>query len=189
MNMAATYANQLPSDPQSRLIRIFDLEPAQSAADDTIRGNLGVVSLDENPSYDALSYAWGNPSPPHHIVCGGEKMTVTANCYDALHQLRRSFVTSTIWVDSIRINQADEEEKAHQVSLMRHNFRKAGKVYNWLGKGNEQSDYAIDWLKRVTWNLTPFFAVILKPSPTLGQLFEILRLVLEGSILCKYLLV
>jgi hypothetical protein len=74
MAVTYTYADQLPSDSKSRLIRVFDLDPPQSTTDETIRGTLRVVSLDDDPSYDALSYAWGKPPPSGHVTCAPSQL-------------------------------------------------------------------------------------------------------------------
>jgi hypothetical protein len=153
--MVGLYATHLPSDLTSRWIRVLDLKPSRFGSEDTIRGSLRVVSLDDNPSYEALSYAWGNPSPSQQIICAEEKLSITTNCYDALRQLRSNLGTTTIWVDSICINQSDEKEKAHQVALMRDIYGKATRVYIWLGKGNQYSDYALDWLRGATLAVPP----------------------------------
>lgn len=185
--MAYAYARQLPCNPKSRLIRVFDLRSSQSEADE-IQGHLREVSLDDNPSYDALSYAWGDPSPPYHFLCDGKRLKVTANCYDALHQLRRRPKTSTIWVDSICINQSDEIEKAHQVSLMKHIFSKARKVYIRLEKGTPESDYAFDWLNEESSDWYPLYAVFCKPFPlslTPREFVKMSRVLLEGAMICK----
>jgi hypothetical protein len=106
-------------DEESRWIRVFDLQPYYGEEEEPIRGQLRVVCLDDNPSYSTLSYAWGNPLASRQIACGvDESLSVTTNCYDALQQLRLSFRTRTLWIDSICVNQANEEEKSHEVSLM-----------------------------------------------------------------------
>jgi hypothetical protein len=80
--MPSAYADyHLPLDPESRWIRVFDLQPAHLGnEDEPVRGQLRVVHLDDNPSYVALSYAWGNPLPSRQIECGTEgSLSVTIN--------------------------------------------------------------------------------------------------------------
>lgn len=46
------------------------------------------------------------------------------------------------WIDAICINQADTEEKNHQVALMRYIYEEASQVYAWLG-GAGQDDWKV----------------------------------------------
>jgi len=181
----------LPLDQGSRWIRVFDLKPSYVGREEPIRGNLRVVSLDSNPSYDALSYVWGDPNASHQIVCSGTKtVSVTTNCYEALQQLRHTFRTCTIWIDSICINQSDEKEKSCQVSMMQDIYGNARKVYVWLGKGNQHSDYAIDWLADATLDVTPLSLVRIAPFPAfLGSrdFFRVLKIALIQARMCESL--
>jgi hypothetical protein len=185
-SMASSYSNySVPSDPESRWIRVFDLHSSFGNEEEPIRGQLRVVCLDHNPSYSALSYTWGNPSPSRQIEGkAGQSLPVTNNCYDALQQLRHRYWTRTLWVDSICIDQANEEEKSHQVSLMRDIYSQAEKVYIWLGKGTKQSDYAMDWLANATSTLTPLVVARVAPFPEFlrpRDFSKILRMVLESA--------
>jgi hypothetical protein len=185
--MSSVYDDHhLPLDPESRWIRVFDLQPTLFGnQDEPIRGQLRVVCLDDSSSYVALSYAWGNSVASRQIACGAnEGLSVTTNCYDALQQLRHSFRTRTLWVDSICVNQSNEEEKSHEVSLMQDIYDRAEKVYIWLGKGNQNSDYAMDWLANATLDLSLEFAVRVAPFPEFlrpRDLSRLLRMILEQA--------
>ncbi len=184
--MSNAYADHpLPLDPESRWIRVFDLQPAFPGNEqEPIRGRLRIVCLDDNPSYSALSYARGKPGPSSQIVCNtDESLPVTPNCYDALQQLRHSFRSRTLWVDSICVNQANEEEKPPKVSLMRDIYNIAERVYIWLGKGTRQSDYAMDWLANATIGLSPLVFARVAPFPEFlrpRDLSKLLRMALES---------
>jgi hypothetical protein len=125
--------------------RVLDLHSAAFSSPDPIYGALREISLDGSQKYEALSYVWGtdNPSIPVHL--GNATLLVTRNCHSALRRLRDTKGTRTLWVDSICINQSDEEEKSHQVAIMRDIFANAHRVYIWLGERTEESDYALDW--------------------------------------------
>ena len=148
--------------PDLRSIRVLDLQPSLAGPEGPIRGSLRVVSLDKNPSYEALSYVWGKTGISHHIICDGTELPLTKNCYDALLRLRRRNRSTTIWVDSICINQSDFEERGKQVKLMRDIYWNAKKVYIWLGPGNKNSDDALDWL----------LSASLEKHPLLGRKFR-----------------
>jgi hypothetical protein len=185
--MSSAYsARHLPLDPESRWIRVFDLQPPSSGnEEDPIHGQLRAVCLDDNPSYSALSYAWGNPLPSRQVVFeAGQSLSVTENCYNALQQLRHSFRRRTLWVDSICIDQANEEEKSHEVSLMRDIYNQADKVYIWLGKGTTHSDYAFDWLANATLDRSPLVVAQVAPFPEFFRprdLSKLLRMALESA--------
>jgi Heterokaryon incompatibility protein (HET) len=146
--------------PGSRCIRLLDLHaPNKSTLQPTaipLTGNLRVARLDDFPSFAPLSYVWGSKAlPSHTITCSPEapyevKLEITKNCYNALCSIRNQFRAVTIWVDSICINQEDEEEKLGQISLMHDIYSQAKSTYIWLGDGNEQSDRTIENLKNLS---------------------------------------
>jgi Heterokaryon incompatibility protein (HET) len=182
--------SHLPLNLESRWIRVFDLQPSYFGnEEEPIRGHLRVVCLDDNPSYVALSYTWGDPLHSRQIICGtNETLPVTTNCYDALQQLRHSSRTQTLWVDSICVNQSNEEEKSHEVSLMRDIYSQAQMVYIWLRKGNQDSDYAMDWLANATLGLSPLTLARIAPFPAFlrpRDAAKISRMLLEQIKLCK----
>ncbi|KAH0536826.1 hypothetical protein FGG08_006324 [Glutinoglossum americanum] len=150
LRRALLYAKHPLPGLSSRSIRVFDLQPSRTGLEGEIHGDLRVVSLDKDPPYEALSYAWSEGWLSHHIVCDGLELPVTASCYNALLRLRRRNRLITLWVDSICINQSDDGEKSGQVKLMRRIYWKAEKVDIWLGPGNKDSDYAFDWLQSAT---------------------------------------
>lgn len=58
--------------------------------------------------------------------------------------LRHTHSARNIWVDAICINQADIEERNHQVHIMRRIYLKAASVIVWLGPESKPSRAAID---------------------------------------------
>jgi hypothetical protein len=86
--------------------------------------------------YDALSYTWGVSGDTKHLGDGKVVSFAHDNLFDALRMLRPSgFQTSGryLWVDSICIDQANDDEKGHQVWNMLTIYQKATKVVAWLG--------------------------------------------------------
>jgi hypothetical protein len=131
-----------------RCIRFLDLSTTDAGKDESLQDDLRFVSLDSNPFYEALSYAWGSDAdaPSRQIICSDMRISITKNCYDALSTLRRSFKVRAIWVDAICINQYDDEEKGHQIPLMHDIYGKTKRVFIWLGNGTGESDEAFDWV-------------------------------------------
>jgi hypothetical protein len=98
-----------------------------------IRCTLRTVSFRDKPSYDALSYAWGDSISTKSINVDGFEIQVTANLEQALRHLRNVEHDSILWVDAVCINQSDASEKSHQVAFMGNIYRECAQVQIWLG--------------------------------------------------------
>ena len=122
-------------DPHA--IRILTLAPGRDFGE--IRCSLSQVLLTSRPKYEALSYAWGDPSKPRRVVCDGKAIPVTENLFTALRNLRWPDEERAIWVDGLCINQTSNVEKNHQLPLMGRVYSEARMVLIWLGedKGND----------------------------------------------------
>lgn len=140
--------NSLPLSIPRKSIRVLDFhDDVPGSLEDALRGHMRVVDLLDKPDFTALSYVWGaHHSPPHEICCDGFNVPITPNCRAALCALRQRFGPITIWVDSICINQQDDQEKASQISLMGNIYSLAATAYIWLGEETQGSEAAIDYL-------------------------------------------
>ena len=85
---------------------------------DAIACNVSIVSLQDGPSYEALSYVWGDESVRAPILANGVLTTVTTNLESALRHLRLPDEARVMWVDALCIDQNDMSERNHQVSIM-----------------------------------------------------------------------
>lgn len=164
---------------RQRNIRLLDLDPSCAEDDELLQGTLRIASLDANPAYEALSYTWGSDkdNPSCKILCSGITIPITKNCYDALHNLTKTLKLQTIWIDAICINQKDNNEKSHQISLMRDIYGKAKRVLIWLGDKTDESDEAIDWVKYAARNKGPYSSVKMRSFPGMMSPPEILKIV------------
>lgn len=94
-----------------------------------------------NTSYEALSYARGDPEPSESIeVCESADveptkrfLTITPNLHQGLQRLRTR-ESRRLWVDAICINQDDLQEKGYQVARMGQTYQDADQVIVWLGE-------------------------------------------------------
>lgn len=141
-----------PLEDDSRSIRLLLLEPAE-ARDATIRCRLVIHRLNieahQADAYDALSYTWGGIDEEHEIIIDGYySLPITANLFQALIRLRSTSVPRALWVDAVCINQADENDKAQQISIMRNIYHKAQCVIVWLGVEADKSNLAMDYLNK-----------------------------------------
>jgi hypothetical protein len=119
----------LPED--GRYTRIVSLLPG--AWDEPISCELKVVSLDDEPEYQTLSYVWGDPNIKTPIKLYGYELEVTENLGFALCRLRRARNVRTIWIDALCINQTDDDEKSHQVAMMGDIYERSTEVLLWMG--------------------------------------------------------
>lgn len=115
-------------------IRLIVLQPGPSGS--SIVCNYKVITLDDPEcSYEALSYAWGDPDTRHRdvVLVDGREVRVTASLSAALRMLRREGDERHLWIDAICINQDDDEEKTEQVNMMRRIYRSCSQCDIWLG--------------------------------------------------------
>ncbi|KAG4436713.1 hypothetical protein IFR05_007796 [Cadophora sp. M221] len=156
--------------PSSRTVRLLELLPAPDL-NSPIRVRLKAVSLldSSRPTYEALSYCWGDPADPGMMWCqfeetaiekedpedmgtpipvlgwwedGREKdglIWINQNLLAALFRLRLEDRKRLIWADSVCINQTDDEEKSWQVRMMGDIYRNAERVLIWLGPALDES--------------------------------------------------
>ncbi|KAF7869936.1 hypothetical protein EAF04_004720 [Stromatinia cepivora] len=150
-------------------IRRLALQPAVSF-DDTLHGNLDVVSLESSPEYEALSYVWGSTTPAKTINLGDHLISITPNLDNALRNLRLPNIPRTLWVDALCINQDDLDERASQVALMRRVYSEATTVLIWLGPesdGSEEAMRSIERFDKGYWKTyefqTQFMEILFRP--------------------------
>ena len=124
-------------------VRLLTLRPAPSK-DNVIEISLAEARLGAQPYYSALSYTWatedGDATSCCMIVCNGQRLMVTKSCNAALRRLREQAEPVTLWIDSICINQSDNNERSSQVALMRDVYKNAARVPIWLGDASALTD-------------------------------------------------
>ena len=112
-------------------IRILTLLPG--TWEDDIDCRLHEAFLADNPAYEALSYAWGDPNDKKEIRLDGHIVKVTSNLELALRYLRLPFEELSLWVDALCIDQNNNNEKSHQVGLMDEVYKQCSTVKIFLG--------------------------------------------------------
>ncbi|KAH8753475.1 heterokaryon incompatibility protein-domain-containing protein [Hyaloscypha finlandica] len=147
LTLNAPYQYQ-PIEPKGE-IRILIVSPPASSDPTTIHGELFTAKLSDKPPYEALSYCWGADVFPETLHLPGGVLAITDNLAAALRQLRHPEQRRHLWVDAVCINQRDNQEKNHQVSLMSQVYRNATTVLVWLGKGNEYTREAVKIMKEL----------------------------------------
>ncbi|KAH8758774.1 heterokaryon incompatibility protein-domain-containing protein [Hyaloscypha sp. PMI_1271] len=147
LTLNAPYQYQ-PIEPKGE-IRILIVSPPASSDPTTIHGELFTAKLSDKPPYEALSYCWGADVFPETLHLPGGVLAITDNLAAALRQLRHPEQRRHLWVDAVCINQRDNQEKNHQVSLMSQVYWNATTVLVWLGKGNENTREAMKTMKEL----------------------------------------
>ena len=127
--MSSPYDTRL--DSNTRAIRIFTLLPGRWSS--SIHCLLLSVTLDDNATYETVSYAWGDPDDRETILIENVEIEIPRSLEAALRHLRQPTKAIQLWADAICINQQDHEEKAHQISMMGDIFRRCKSTYIWLG--------------------------------------------------------
>jgi hypothetical protein len=105
------------------------------------------VSLDDDPTYHALSYCWGPATEFRNINLGGEEVVVREIVYSFLEAMMRKYESTLVWLDMLCINQRDIDERNSQVKMMGEIFQKAIDVHAWLGNSNLASDAAMNLIE------------------------------------------
>jgi len=116
--------------PDENTIRLLSLEPAVNGP---LACRMSFVRLGDKPTYQALSYVWGDPTKRRWIQCDGRWLLIPTSLAVALRRLRNKETARVLWADAICINQQDIPERNKQVALMAKIYRIAEKVIAWLG--------------------------------------------------------
>lgn len=152
-NYGYKYGPLHPTKDQIRVLRICPGEPS-----DDVRCIMDHITLDQPAAYQALSYAWHDPTlfpdegrqPSETIQIDDKFLKVGKNIASFLRTMRMKKPDSGWWwIDSICINQSDVRERNSQVHRTRRIYQTASQIMVWLGPLVHDSNRAIDFLKFV----------------------------------------
>jgi hypothetical protein len=164
-----------PLDPARSQIRLLEIISADSD-DGPVRCLLRTVSLNDKPTYCALSYVWGDPTKTARILIAAESTTgilseeraigVTTNLEAALRHVHpkwaahrrvgNSISSFRLWADAVCINQKDTKERELQVQIMRSIYKSADLVLAWLGE--QDFTLAFDGINAIASEMEKFMA-------------------------------
>ncbi|KAK3683276.1 hypothetical protein LTR37_020389 [Vermiconidia calcicola] len=133
----------------TRNIRLLNIHPGSDSSE--LRLDIQQVCLDDKtlPPYSALSYCWEGQASDCPTLCDDATLHVTKNCKDAMMKLRMPEETVTLWIDSICIDQTNNEEKSGQVALMAEIYKNANQVTVWLGEWSRKMQQAVGIIKEI----------------------------------------
>ena len=124
-------------------IRLMTLHEGRFTTDIQVSIHTVVLTPENPPIYEALSYVWGSTRSLIDIKVGHEVLAVTTNLAQALSYLRYKDKPRVLWIDSICVDQQGLEERAHQVKRMADLYRLAHRVVGWLGPSNKRSTFGM----------------------------------------------
>ena len=119
-----------PLDLKNRTIRVIQLQPTHKNS--PISCTLKHIDLEDN-GHVCLSYAWGVPQATQRIFINGKVFMVGENLHAFLTQANEMQMRDWLWIDAICINQANTEERNHQVRFMAGIYSLAKHVLIYLG--------------------------------------------------------
>ncbi|KAK1759672.1 heterokaryon incompatibility [Echria macrotheca] len=86
------------------------------------------------PPYHAISYVWAHgPQDMRTMLLNGKIFRVRGNVHDILLSCSSFYGPRLVWIDTICINQGDEDEKTRQVREMQTIYARAAHVIICLG--------------------------------------------------------
>ncbi|KAK0638638.1 heterokaryon incompatibility protein-domain-containing protein, partial [Cercophora newfieldiana] len=124
-----------PLDETKREIRLLTIcDPKKRACTSRlIHCEINHVSLNDRPSYKAVSYVWGDPDAARPIIVNSALWHVAENLYQFLCQFQYQESVGPLWIDALCINQEDVKEKSLQVQRMKGVYDQSSEVLAWLG--------------------------------------------------------
>jgi hypothetical protein len=131
-----------PISASKQEIRLVKLLPWTQDNNQQIRCTLENASLQDNPTFTAVSYTWGDLSQAASIWLDNSEFELSKNLFVLLQHIRTSSPLM-IWVNALSINQKDNE-KGWQVAQMGEVYKKAVETIVWLGPEENDSDIVME---------------------------------------------
>jgi len=122
-------------------IRLLMIEPGNDSA--LLQCQFEMASIDNAFAYSALSYVWGNDALEDAVLCDGGMIQVTASLGYALRRVRKINAPILLWADAICVNQADLNERSHQVQMMHKIYSRAKRVVSYFQIQAQSPCYSI----------------------------------------------
>ncbi|KAI1194616.1 HET-domain-containing protein [Nemania serpens] len=121
----------LPIDSSRGQIRVLRIAPGKVG--DVIKCSYEIVDVDDDVSYQTLSYVWGAMDENRTAIVEGTRAELTDNLFAALTRIRHETETQRLWIDALCINQEDAAEKMAQVNMMHRIYSNCEECNIWMG--------------------------------------------------------
>lgn len=122
-------------------MRLLKVRHSNHGSDVKVDGELSTWSVDDVPSYSAISYTWGDPNSTTIVSMNGKRMRIRQNCEFVLLQALSHGECRYIWIDAICIDQTNDEEKGDQVAMMGDIYWYAERVLACVGPHENDSEF------------------------------------------------
>ncbi|KAK4213362.1 heterokaryon incompatibility protein-domain-containing protein [Rhypophila decipiens] len=134
-------------------------EMTEEEQEEERKKRLDAVLKNEIP-YEALSWHWGS-GPEDYMVRITQndieyKKRIRKELGLALKYLRLARHPRVLWVDSICIDQRNDDERSQQVQMMSRIYTRSKQVTIWLGEDTDESKLAIDFINNEIMHLNNF---------------------------------
>lgn len=160
-----------PLDAKQKQFRLLHLQAGR--ASDIISCSIQVASLSDDPppQYETISYCWGDPEPNVSVNINGSHLKVPTNAALAISRMRLPDRYRTLWIDAVCINQADLDERAQQVLLMKDiygegtgNLIYLGEEESWTASALKSIRLVLEDIERETANSEDLVKLLLEPT-------------------------
>lgn len=108
-----------------------------------------IHDINEPPTYECVSYTWGNASKENLIWIGDKVIDIGYNLWTLLFYLQKETESRYIWVDQVCINQDDLDERSQQVLLMFQIYRQGQLTTAFLGDEADGSEALPELLQKI----------------------------------------
>lgn len=137
-------------------IRLLEVEGRAQSTSSLIRCiSKHVCLLDEaKPTYETVSYCWGDASDNREILLNGLLLAVPASAEHALRRLQHLDKPRKFWLDAVCIDQSNVEERGHQVSLMASIYRSSTGNLVYLGEDDVSMQGALNSIEHLMIEIT-----------------------------------
>ncbi|CAO1599279.1 hypothetical protein XANCAGTX0491_003013 [Xanthoria calcicola] len=152
-----------PLNEEAGEIRLMTLLPGPFNAPICITLKPKVLSHENIPDFQALSYAWGSDVEclNIHVVAGrgvlrlkSAALSVTRNLFEGLKHLRQTRRSTVLWIDQICVDQKNLKERGKQVLRMPDIYSLAQGVVVWLGPEKDDSNVAMEVINDIGQQVT-----------------------------------
>ncbi|KAI3393273.1 hypothetical protein diail_4506, partial [Diaporthe ilicicola] len=135
-----------------REVRLLEVSRAAQydGQETSLAAGLVQVALDDSPTYVAISYAWGDTSVAGYFRDANgieSRLGYNQATFEIVSTLVAPGCTLYLWIDSVCINQEDNDERASQVAIMGDIYRQAQQVVIFLGTAEDTTTHAMDLLQ------------------------------------------
>jgi hypothetical protein len=86
--------------PTLTSFRVLELLPGEEG--NPVSCLIHMVDWSNPLEYEAVSYAWGDPSARAEVICNGKRLMVTQSLHNGLTHLRFHDRSRFLWADAIR---------------------------------------------------------------------------------------